>query len=294
MAEFREFYIQTGAGSCFLAGKCLWTDMANNYERNTRTSTNEFFFDREQINKVWNNIPDEYECDDENLTYESKRILPILTELRKFIEGEKALYFVDQVITEVKWNKFWKLDWSMCTPYFWHHEDPNKPVTDDRANAIQEAKDYFTKCREYYFNVCERNDWNSFIISHQHPYIWHSTSSQLQFPENFKSLAMKLDSEIDSYLRHLVSIKHNHPLRELIGVGKTNISCRFSDETVSYRKIFFENNENEIRKMYEFFDNEDYFDKNITNIIKEFKEYNDDNMAVLKQHMPNVYEQTKQ
>ena len=77
MAKFREFYVQPGAGSNFLAGKCLWTDNADSREHleYSRTSTNEFFFDREQINNVWHEIPSEVHKIHEdifNSKYESK------------------------------------------------------------------------------------------------------------------------------------------------------------------------------------------------------------------------------
>jgi hypothetical protein len=321
MAEFREFYVQVGAGSNFLAGKCLWahmTDDAQVLDGNDNPLVNEFSFDREQINKVWNGIkriPQEYKYDDEDLISESKRILPILVELRQVIceVGDKHLDklkvdvgYIDTVIAEIKTNDFWKVDWSMCTPYFWKYNGSNL-VTDTRVDTLlQEAKDYFVKCREYYFKICEQNNWNSSIITHQHPHI--AISSQLKLPTTFKSLAMEIDADVDFYIRHLVNIKHIYSLKRLQGkeyfknqkIDKTlhekiedlydNRSCKFADDSVSYRKIFFENNTDEIRKMYKFFDNEAHFDVNKTSIIKEFKEYNDDNMTVLKRYVPNVYE----
>ena len=321
MAEFREFYVQVGAGSNFLAGKCLWphiTDDAQILDGNHNSLVNEFSFDREQINKVWNGIkriPQEYKYDDEDLISESKRILPTLMELREFIYevGDNEfdiikhdIDYIDTVIAEIKTNDFWKVDWSMCTPYFWKYNGSNL-VTDTRADTLlQEAKDYFVKCREYYFKICEQNNWNSSIITHQHPHI--AISSQLKLPTTFKSLAMEIDAEMDFYIKHLVSIKVIYSLKRLQGkeyfknqkIDKTlhekiedlyvNRSGKLCDDTVSYRKIFFENNTDEIRKMYNFFDNEDYFDENKTIIMREFKEYNDNNIAVLKRYMPNVYE----
>jgi len=321
MPEFREFYVQVGAASNFLAGKCLWTDMADDIQdldKNHNPAVNEFSFDREQINKVWNGIaqiPQEYKYDDDLLS-ESKRILPILVELRQFIceVGDDSLGklkvdigYIDNVIAEVKTNDFWKTDWSMCTPYFWKYSGSNL-VTDTRADTLlQEAEDYFVKCREYYFKVCEQNDWNSSIITHQHPHI--SISSQLKLPMTFKSLAMEIDADMDVYIQHLVSLKHIHSLVQLHGKeffknrkidkaphGKiedlyVNRNCKLSDDKVSYRKIFVDNNEVEIRKMYDFFDNEEYFDVNRTSIMREFKEYHTNNMAVLKQYAPNIYKQ---
>jgi hypothetical protein len=79
---------------------------------------------------------------------------------------------------------------------------------------------------------------------------------------------------------------------------RLDVIAKLSDDTISYRKIFLENDENEVMKIYDFFDNKDYFDKNRTDIMKDFKEYHGNNMAVLKQYIdknqievtPNLYE----
>jgi hypothetical protein len=110
---------------------------------------------------------------------------------------------------------------------------------------------------------------------------------------------MKIDPEVDIFIEALQDIKHSHrrvkddytmlyvPTDDLF----LNRSVKFSDAYVSYRKIFFKNNEDEIRKMYDFFDNEDYFDKNRAKIMKEFKEYHDANMAVIQKFIPHLYKQ---
>jgi len=332
-AKFREFYVPPGAGSNFLAGKCLWannTDNARILDGDNNPLVNEFSFWKEQINVIdisgareklhrkacnaWQMFK-EYKYDDD-LIYESKRILPTLMELREFVYEvgdnkddilKNDIGYIDKVIAEVKNNDFWKVDWSPCTCYLWEYNGSNL-VTDSRADVlVQEAQDYFAKCREYYFKVCKKNNWNSFIISHQHPHI--SLSSQLKLPTTFKSLAMEIDADMDVYIIYLVSVKHIYSTKRLDGKewfknrkiykelhGKiedlyVNRNCKLSDDSVSYRKIFFENDSDEIRKMYEFFDNEDYFDENKTNILQEFQKYHNDNMAVLKQYAPDVFEE---
>ena len=173
-------------------------------------------------------------------------------------------------------------------------------IPESVIEMISQAEDYFVKCREYYFKVCEQNDWNSFSISHTHPFI--SISSQLKLPENFKSLAMTLDSDTYMFIAALWGIKGEDFYRKFNVLEDAHFSNReierifgpdikLCDDTVSYRKIFFENDSDEIRKTYEFFDNEDYFDENKTNILQEFQKYHNDNMAVLKQYVPDVYEE---
>ena len=59
-----------------------------------------------------------------------------------------------------------------------------------------------------------------------------------------------------------------------------DIHIRKLHRFVEYRKVFFENDEDEIRKLYEFFGNEDYFDKNTNDITTKFKQYHNDNFRV--------------
>ena len=90
MADFREFYVQSGAGSNFLATKCLWAgDDTKHYLYDNNESTNEFSCRREKLNPLPKDNHTSwllhYECDDENLISSAKRIKPILIELDMFI-----------------------------------------------------------------------------------------------------------------------------------------------------------------------------------------------------------------
>tara|TARA_B100000809_G_scaffold237433_1_gene257271 strand:- start:296 stop:634 length:339 start_codon:yes stop_codon:yes gene_type:complete len=110
-------------------------------------------------------------------------------------------------------------------------------------------------------------------------------------------MAIELDVEMSIYNNVLIDIKMNerkrfqyYDLREDKDINK---SVAISNKKVSYRKIFFENDEDEIRKMYHFFDNEEYFDENRVQIMSEFRQYHDDNMLVIQRLAPNLYEQLK-
>ena len=172
-----------------------------------------------------------------------------------------------------------------------------KYVYNKIRREAKQIQDYFIRCREYYFEVCESMNWNSSIISHLHPHI--AISSQLKLPKNFKSLAMEIDGETNMVVGALGDIKANNydpnGYIDKVGVqsGDNIKSVQLSDDSVSYRKIFIENNEDEIRKMYDFFDNEEYFEENKTNIMNEFKEYHNNNMIVIKDFMPLFYERIK-
>ena len=331
MAKFREFYVPPGAGSNFLASKCMWaSDIKSHQHKSNDVSTNEFFYHREKVNNT--TIKETLFSEDftnEDLISETKEIKSILLELESNIPAHYSPLlrgFRSTIINSIE--DLWRKDWSyyliafsdqfvMCDTALSEMTDKNttsnlqilfeahyiskglelkkyvynKIRREAKQNGIQ---DYFIRCREYYFEVCESMNWNSSIITHLHPHI--AISSQLKLPKNFKSLAMEIDGETNMVVGALGDIKTNNydpnGYIDKVGVqsGVNIKSVQLSDDSVSYRKIFIENNEDEIRKMYDFFDNEDYFEENKTNIMKEFKEYHDNNMIVIKDFMPLFYE----
>ena len=318
MNDFREFYVQPGAGSNFLAGKCLWKDTK---PVNVDVSTNEFFFDREKINNtaIINlcsnpnlSLFNPYDMKDEDFISESKKIKSILLELEDNIQGpllnRVPLKNCRSWILD-NFENLWFKDFTMSSIAY-----SNGPVYGGDSKNLQsllqaqrlseektiklgiQIENYFIRCREYYFKVCEKMDWSSFIITHINPY--DTISPRLKLPENFKSLAMELDEETVMLTGLFSDLKKNGWLSDEMIRTMDNIppikdkwignSVKFADDSVSYRKIFIENNEDEIRKMYDFFNNEDYFDENRTNIIKEFKKYHNKNMTSLQTWIKEV------
>ena len=315
MAKFREFYVPAGAGSNFLASKCLWAgkDPYQGMHDAEVSSTNEYFFDRcisgaSELKKSREDLWSQdiaFVCDDENLISETKRIKPILIELDRYMN------FVERnndnandsnrelLITHI--DDIWREDWSMYSVLF---QIPSSHVLGDEIpppeilNKIKQSQDYFAQCREYYFKLCERNDWDAKLISHRHPY--NAISPRLKFPNDTKTLAMKIDAEVDMYIAGLLDVKN--PGRNVQPeytklfeseehVLYLNKSVEPTDYRVSYRKIFFENDRYEIRKIYEFFDNKAYFYENREQIMKEFNDYHMANMAVVQEFIPHLYEQ---
>ena len=337
MAEFREFYVPPGAGSNFLASKCMWaSDIKSHQHKSNDVSTNEFFYHREKVNNT--TIQETLFSEDftnEDLISETKEIKSILLEIESNIPAPFTSLlrgFRSTIINNIE--DLWRRDWSyyliafsdqfvihdtkfnalLVSPMYFKNTSSNlqilleahyiskglelkKYVYNKIRREAKQIQDYFIRCREYYFEVCESMNWNSSIISHLHPHI--AISPRLKLPENFKTLAMELDSKTTMFTGALGDIKANNydPNIYIDNLGHQsdeNFRCvENSDDKVSYRKIFFENNEDEIRKMYDFFDNEEYFEENKTNIMNEFKEYHNNNMIVIKDFMPLFYERIK-
>ena len=304
MAEFREFYVQGGAGSNFLASKCLWAETLDESKKvfDEDILTNEYYYHREKVDDksildTFHNI-----IPNEDLEYKTKEIRTTLIDISLFINDidfdEHNAVNRSEVILNVL--DLWKKDWSMYTQSFFNFRYfIQSELPEEIKDLMRQAEDYFAQCREYYYNVCEKNDYDSFIISHKHPY--NTVSPRLITPSNFETLAMKIDPEVDIFIEALQDIKHSHRRIKddyVMLSGETddlflNRSVKFSDDSVSYRKIFFENDEDEVMKMYDFFDNKDYFQENKMDIMSEFRQYHVKNMSVIQKFAPNLYEQLK-
>ena len=297
MPSFREFYTQPGAASNFIAGKCLWTEKAeiqHGQDTEIDAPTNEFYFQRE---KLWNayevhstgnygiSLFDSFSPSRE-LIDETIIIKPLLTELDEYMDdGHNQRPIVIAYI-----DHLWRGDWSMHTYGYLDELYTDSALDDERYLYLRtRVQDYFAMCREYYFKLCGATSLNSHIITHWDPN--ESISPRLKLPKDFKSLGMELDEKtylITQRLNQIKSTETNHRVINRDGIPellmKANKSLEFCDDSVSYRKIFLENDGDEIRKMYSFFGNEKQFDMNRDVIEKEFKEYNDNNLKVLEKN----------
>jgi hypothetical protein len=323
MAKFREFYVPSGAGSNFLAKQCVWSGSLNEFEPQD-INQNEYFINRVKSDSqimahdIRNSDPTTatakyYDCPDKSILSESVRIKPILIEINEWFRSlpnkYEDIYTADEDRNRVinYCDHIWREDNSMWTnsffQFFAYHIFIGNDMSKKVAPQIREVEDFFAKSREYFYSECERNNWDVFQISHNHPYL--SISPRLKFPSNIDTMAMEIDSEMNMYNNALIDIKmydRINPEEYFIiedddGKPKPpedlfiNKSVTISNKKVSFRKIYFENNEDEIRKMYDFFDNEEYFDVNRTSIMKEFKEYHDANIELVQKLAPNLLKQ---
>ena len=130
----------------------------------------------------------------------------------------------------------------------------------------------------------EKNKWSLHSVTHEHPHAY--VSSKLNLPINMKTMAFEVDAVTDVYVRLLADMKGGilqEPAWYLTShEDYNNKSARLSDETISYRKVFFDNDENEIKRLYAFFDNLEYFEENKIDIIKDFKKYHNFNIQTLE------------
>jgi hypothetical protein len=324
MARVREFYVPTGAASNFLAGKCLWAEddgsaITNTHHEERENEINEYFIQRsrikitEHIQRTKDNgyiIPTAYHHDINIHNEWTGR--PLDTEKYLVKETDNILLTLKQLDAEIdllettqpdEWfskpssklrkdiingdiYSFWKEtsthQYQAFLSQFGELGNSNPDIYQNKL--ITKVQEYFTVCREFYFKYCIDKGWNSDIITHVHP---KRLMPNIKFPDKGKTLAMNIGNLI-FYCTALSMIKSDTLDRERLMKYNNSVheddNVKFSDDAVDYRKIFFKNDRDEIRKMYEFFGNEEYFDNNETVILSQFKQYNDKNVDLIIAH----------
>jgi hypothetical protein len=324
---FKEFYIPQGASLNFIGGKCLFpetilvpnklNEVQSPRLRITRPVNENSYSNHGPKSYIFETdskfFTPSYKFDDADMISESKEMKIILIKLDKHLgaiaeprlelRGDTSRQFVINNI-----EGMWRSNISDFSSSFFTINGYEPLEASDLSSELEtliiRVQDYFARCREYYYNECDRNEYTShFLLTHMNP--MDSYSPRLKLPKNFKSLTLEFDSLTDVMTRALNDTKHTTSYPS-IARNQTdyapifqsnelfiNRSVEFADDKVSYRKIFFENDSDEIRKMYDFFDNEEYFDKNKISILKDFKEYHDSNMTLIKNHLPDLYEKIK-
>jgi len=161
------------------------------------------------------------------------------------------------------------------------------------------TSEYFNMLGLKYYEIHDELDVNTYILRHT---INHN--KELRDKVSY-SLEFEIDILISIYTRSLFNIKHkinssivsvadpHHYNGATAQVLDFSMSAEYDIDTskVSYRKVFFENDVDEILKLYEFFDNTSYFYSNRERIMKEFRDYHTANMLLVKEHQPILYEQ---
>ena len=314
MAEIRDFYVPVGASSNFLARMCLWAGDGNsqtanhNVHKEKRNNTvNEYFVER---NRITGDTFTDFEIVNEeyHLVKETDEILPLLKELDAQIDLRKKTHphlwfseFNSDLRKDIINNSiyhFWKFPATFKHQSFLCQFDgtnnfPSNETSLEVREIVTKVQDYFTVCREFYFKFILDNGWSADAITHIPQSI---LMSNLKFPSRFKTLSMKTDKASFLFITALGMIKGSGiDENKLIKIKNTDFIERgdFNEFTqikidtnsgdfVDYGKVFFDNNFYEIKKMYDFFDNGDYFNNNQKEILTEFKKYNDDNVNLIK------------
>jgi len=327
MTEIRELYARQGASSNFIAKQCMWLGVDNPEPNNPyvdiNKTVNEYFYPRVKIGDNINNrdIIHKMQCDDTHLNEETRRIVEVMKTVHEYVSNLRPETNFGAINAEVQANRMkvnrdhiikkidimWKDEWTMAYCSFWDWAGWGKlsgnmvKVEPSILDNIEDIKNYFLKCKDYYYSVCKKYDWNNIKISHS-PVI-HELPG-FKPPNNFISGTMFCDINMGVFIAVLLEIKRGDTglkFKEFCETiqndwqldptkGELREEVEFSDVIIDYRKVFFENDEDELRKLYTFFGTENHFEMNKKDIIKEFKDYNDSNIALFKAHAPKLYD----
>ncbi len=305
MAKFREIYAEQGAGINFINLNCMilpridlntwarynsaWVATPIPNLSNEYISTGELLVDCDG-NPTWMNYPGNglgiSKTDDPELISLIETVNIIVASLKN--KSISAEWWFQQLDLQLENNNFWKWNCTNYAIHFFKNEEEfltiyglDLPIWD--LNTIRKM---FIKGKEYFYSKCEQHNVDSYMGTHVNPYT--SLSSVLQLPNNFKSLAIDDSDELMKVHTNMIfNIKHKTSESLKNNTAISNIE--FADDTASYKKIFFENDEDEIRKLYEFFDTEEYFHINRINIMRQFKQYHQRNMELIKTYSDISY-----
>ena len=286
MNQFRELYYQRGAGGNFVASKCLWNeyskDKLNKNEYHTpmyKTIKSNGTFDVTEPVALEPFLKKEFR----NIKTETKKVLSVIeSSMNEPVTGIKER---NRIFLELK--KFYD---DGCNDYLaligglFNGVKSFKDLEQPRPSEWEVIEEYFRHCKNNWYKMFEDNNWSLHSITHDHPRTF--VSSRLNMPHNMKTMAFEVDAVTDVYVRLLADMKDGG-LEESSWYEKSqedynNRSARLSDETISYRKVFFDNDENEIKRLYAFFNNLEYFEENKIDTINDFKKYHDSNIQTLE------------
>ena len=325
MTRIVQFSSKAGAASNFIAKQCMWAGVVDNRLERGPDTVNEYVLPRTKIGQNFENRHElwEMKCDDEELLQHTSAIKPTLLELHQWCKDNKPERKLKAANSkEIAWRMednrkkviakldiMWKDEWTMAYSAFWDWEDwgrlSENPVAPPEyiLNLIEDVQQYFVDCKHYYWKVCEQKGWDILSISHQHTYV---ETPGLKLPDNFVHGYLRCDTTSSKYIDTLLEIKRGTPITSKYlntilspdidndhdpdwGVSKW--TQELSHEIFDYRKIFIDNDSNEIQRLYEFFLNLEYFEQHKERILQEFFDYNDANMKLMKSLALPMYEE---
>jgi hypothetical protein len=325
MTSIIQFSSKAGAASNYIAKQCMWAGVVDDRIEPEPDKVNEYFIPRTKIGNHFENRHElwKMKCDDEELLQKTSAIKPKLMELHYWCKDNKPETFLNsanakEVAQRMEYNRgqvigkldiMWKDEWCMAYSAFWDWEDWGRlsgksvVLSEYVLDLIEDVQQYFVDCKLYYWKVCEQKGWNILSISHQHTYV---ETPGLILPDNFVHGYLRCDTASSKYIDTLLEIKRgvtvtSEYLNKILSSdidkdhdptwGVSKWTEELSHEIFDYRKIFIDNDSNEIQRLYDFFLNLEYFEEHKERILQEFFDYNDKNMKLMKSLALPMYEE---
>jgi hypothetical protein len=164
-----------------------------------------------------------------------------------YYNTETNEYFSSKFKSDVGW-----IDQSGIIDYIDYKDQPSKPTL---------------------FEIHNIENKNLYFSSHQ-----SVREINIPVPDNYKNMLVTIDDELAIITSKVLAFKHGdtHNGRDIFPTSD-DVANR-ADELVDYRRLFVDNDRDEIKRLYDFFDYQHYFDIHENDIIKDFKEYHQRNI----------------
>tara|TARA_B100000953_G_scaffold275325_1_gene248706 strand:- start:293 stop:1243 length:951 start_codon:yes stop_codon:yes gene_type:complete len=282
-------YIYPGAGSNFIAWNCLWNaDVSSKLY--IKEGVNEYLVPR-QKSTLW-------DCNSKKSSGNELTFAETYPELKKYWDVWNSTFeFSNGWIDRFSLSQFFRLMQQnnvslsayevLTRDYFW------LPIFDYsiyyglQAGKSEQLDGYCKHLMDMCWEIHEKENKDLMSIVHYHPGL---NFKGYDYSTDIKTLCLSIN-ECEDYISDLLAIKHSvqdpyttsPPTLERLTIRQNDFEIQKSDIIVEYKKVFFDNNPDEIRKLYEFFENEDYFDKNRNDIMTIFKQYHNSNLRISKE-----------
>lgn len=285
----RHMYVLPGAGGNFIALHCLWRNQINLGGINTEI--NRFDVPR-QYSTLWdfNNKKSSYhELVFASMYPELKKHYDVWNTMVEFPNGNNRRFALSQFFRLLHQNRVSPGAYEVLTKdYFW------LPIFDYSiyygiSAGRSEELDYYCK---YLMDMCwetHKSQGKDLIsIIHYHP---EQCFEEYNYPSGVETLGVSIN-DCEEFITDLMAIKSNvqdenslnHPPEGIRhAIDNCTVNEERSDINLEYKKIFFDNDIDEMRELYKFCGNEDFFDTNKKDILGWFKTYNRDNQKIVNE-----------
>jgi len=285
----RQMFVPPGAGGNFIALHSLWSNQYYVGPQYEHTKINRFNVPR-QRSTLWdcnNKISSDHELVFSGMYPELKKYWDVWESTVELPKGWITRFALSNFFRLMLANGVTPSEYEVLTrDYFW------LPIFDysiyyGMQGGKSDQLDFFCKhLMDMCWEVHKKQNESLISIAHYHP---GQDFEGYNYSTDVEKLCVSIES-CEEYISDMMTIKSNvqdenspnHPPDGKRHEIYNNVSDQQkSDIILEYKKIFFYNDLDEIRELYKFCDNEDFFNANKEDISDWFKSYNANNQKLV-------------
>jgi len=285
----RQMYVPPGAGGNFITLHSLWSNQHNEYEVNTEI--NRFDVPRQRSTLWdWNNKKSSgQELVFSGMYPELKKYWDVWNSTVEFSSGWIDRFSLSQFFRLMQQNNVSVSAYEVLTrDYFWLPIFDYSIYYGMQGGKSEQLDDFCKLLMNMCWEVHEKQNESLISIVHYHP---AQDFEGYNYSTDVEKLCVSIE-DCEEYITDTMAIKSNvqdenslnHPPDGERHAIYNNVSDQQqSDIILEYKKIFFDNDLDEIRELYKFCDNEAFFNANKEDISDWFKSYNTNNQKLVRE-----------